>query len=299
MTGLSGITVNTTLQQPLPSRFLLTVLDARGDTAVILVNGKPLQVHSEIPLRAGQTLFVSQEQGANGEIRLRLIGDRVATETTGGLPATQPEPGMTLLTALRLVELPVTAENTNKIAALLKTLGGLSLPNLLASAALLETGLSSNQVLDALVSYLNNMLTQQQEQEPQSETVASNDTGKTPTQAIAARLLGLAETLQELAGQSASKQTLGAVLDALAAKSGEIGKQALGGQVFTWTQTTQNTTTQNGHCLYLPLDIILKNPNLRNCELYVYPPPDSESQDKDSQRPWTFTLTLETETPTR
>jgi hypothetical protein len=40
-------------------------------------------VHSEIPLQPGQTLLVSQEQGAGGEIRLRLIRDGATPETAG------------------------------------------------------------------------------------------------------------------------------------------------------------------------------------------------------------------------
>lgn|GEM_PF-7122313 len=59
--GLTGITLNTILQQPLPSRFLLTVLAVKDDTAVIVANGRALEVHSEIPLQPGQTLLVSQE----------------------------------------------------------------------------------------------------------------------------------------------------------------------------------------------------------------------------------------------
>ena len=90
--GLTGITVNTILQQPLPNQFLLTVLETRGDTAVILANGKALEVQSEIPLQPGQTLFVSQEQGAGGQIRLRVIRD-VAVPETAEPQAAHQRPG--------------------------------------------------------------------------------------------------------------------------------------------------------------------------------------------------------------
>jgi hypothetical protein len=286
--GLDSITVNTILQQTLPSRFLLTVLKVEGDAAVIQVNGKALEVQSEIPLHPGQTLFVSQEQGAGGEIRLRLIRDVSAMETAGEQAVPQAGKEMDLLTALRLAELPVTAENTNKIAALLKTLGGLSLPNLLAAAAFLETGLSSSQMLEAVASFLNSLLSQQQE-ETQNETVDRNDVGQALKQAVLTRMQGLAEALR-LPGQPEGRQNLDAALGALVAKSGESGRQALGGQVYTWTQTDQD-----GHnYLYLPLHTILSDYGLRNCELHVYPPP-GEPKNEDDQGSWTFTLTLETE----
>jgi hypothetical protein len=158
--GIYGITVNTMLLQPLPGRFLLTVLEVRGDAAVVMANGRALEVQSEIPLQLGQTLLVRQEQGADGQIRLRVIRDG----WTPGAAGQQAAPGMAgqmdLPAALRLADLPVAAETVNRLTALLKTMGGLSLPNLLAAASFLKTGLTSNQVLQALASFLNSLLPQ-------------------------------------------------------------------------------------------------------------------------------------------
>ena len=266
--GLTGITVNTILQQPLPSRFLLTVLEVEGDTAVILTNGRALEVHSEIPLQPGQKLLVSQEQGIGGEIRLRLIRDETAPETAGRQAAPETERQIDLLTALRLADLPVTAEAANKMAALLKTLGGdLSLPNLLAAAAFSNSGLTSDQVLKAVASFLNSLL-ERQEDGSQNEADARNSPGQVLKQAVLARVQELTEMLQRLAGQPEGGQKLEAVLQELVARSGEPGRQAVGGQVYAWTQTDQE-----GHnYFYLPLHTILNNYGLRNCELYIYPP---------------------------
>jgi len=284
--GLTGITLNTILQQPLPSRFLLTVLAVKDDTAVIVANGRALEVHSEIPLQPGQTLLVSQEQGAGGEIRLRPIGDGAAPETAGRQAVPEAERQIDLLTALRLADLPVTAEVTNKMAALLKTLGGLSLPNLLAAAAFSKSGLASDQVLKAVASFLNSLLTQ-----PQDEADAGNGTGPAFKQSVFARVQELVETLQRMASQPEDGQKLEAVFQALVAKSGESGRQAVGGQVYTWTQTDQE-----GHnYFYLPLHTILNNYGLRNCELYIYPPAGQQNG-RNEQESWLFTLTLETET---
>jgi hypothetical protein len=289
--GLTGITVNTILQQPLPSRFLLTVLEVEGDTAVILANGRALEVHSEIPLQPGQTLLVSQEQGAGGEIRLHPIRDGAAPETAGRQAVPEAERQIDLLTALRLAELPVTPEAANKMAALLKTLGGdLSLPNLLAAAAFLKTGLASDQVLKAVASFLNSLL-EGQEDGSQNEAAARNGTGTALKQAVLAGVQELTEMLQRLAGQPEGGQKLEAALQALVAKSGESGRQAVGGQVYAWTQTDQE-----GHnYFYLPLHTILNNYGLRNCELYIYPPA-GEQNDENDQDAWLFTLTMETET---
>ena len=289
--GLTGITVNTILQQPLPSRFLLTVLEVEGDTAVILTNGRALEVHSEIPLQPGQKLLVSQEQGIGGEIRLRLIRDETAPETAGRQAAPETERQIDLLTALRLADLPVTAEAANKMAALLKTLGGdLSLPNLLAAAAFSNSGLTSDQVLKAVASFLNSLL-ERQEDGSQNEADARNSPGQVLKQAVLARVQELTEMLQRLAGQPEGGQKLEAVLQELVARSGEPGRQAVGGQVYAWTQTDQE-----GHnYFYLPLHTILNNYGLRNCELYIYPPA-GEQNDENDQNAWLFTLTMETET---
>jgi hypothetical protein len=289
--GLTGITVNTILQQPLPSRFLLTVLEVEGDTAVILANGRALEVHSEIPLQPGQTLLVSQEQGAGGEIRLHPIRDGAALETAGRQAVPEAERQIDLLTALRLAELPVTPEAANKMATLLKTLGGdLSLPNLLAAAAFLKTGLASDQILKAVASFLNSLL-EGQEDGSQNEAAARNGSGQVLKQAVLAGVQELTEMLQRLAGQPEGGQKLEAALQALVAKSGESGRQAVGGQVYAWTQTDQE-----GHnYFYLPLHTILNNYGLRNCELYIYPPA-GEQNDENDQDAWLFTLTMETET---
>ncbi len=289
--GLTGITVNTILQQPLPSRFLLTVLEVEGDTAIILANGRALEVHSEIPLQPGQKLLVSQEQGIGGEIRLRLIRDETAPETAGRQAAPETERQIDLLTALRLADLPVTAEAANKMAALLKTLGGdLSLPNLLAAAAFSNSGLTSDQVLKAVASFLNSLL-ERQEDGSQNEADARNSPGQVLKQAVLARVQELTEMLQRLAGQPEGGQKLEAVLQELVARSGEPGRQAVGGQVYAWTQTDQE-----GHnYFYLPLHTILNNYGLRNCELYIYPPA-GEQNDENDQNAWLFTLTMETET---
>jgi hypothetical protein len=196
-----------------------------------------------------------------------------------------------LLTALRLAELPVTPEAANKMAALLKTLGGdLSLPNLLAAAAFLKTGLASDQVLKAVASFLNSLL-EGQEDGSQNEAAARNGTGTALKQAVLAGVQELTEMLQRLAGQPEGGQKLEAALQALVAKSGESGRQAVGGQVYAWTQTDQE-----GHnYFYLPLHTILNNYGLRNCELYIYPPA-GEQNDENDQDAWLFTLTMETET---
>ena len=201
--GVTGITLSTILQQPLPSRFLLTVLAVEGDTAVIAANGRALEVHSEVPLQPGQTLLVSQEQSAGGEIRLRLIGDGATPETTGRQIAPDGEWQIDLLTALRLVDLPVTVETANKMAALLKTLGGsLSLPNLLAAAAFSKSGLASAQVLKAVASFLNSLLAQ-------DDTDDRSSTGPALKQALFARVQGLVETLQRLAAQPEGESETG------------------------------------------------------------------------------------------
>jgi hypothetical protein len=285
--GLTGITLNAILQQPLPGRFLLTVLAVKDNMAVIVVNGRALEVHSEIPLQPGQTLLVSQEQGAGGEIRLRPIGDGALPEIAGRQAVPKAERQIDLLTALRLADLPVTADAASKIATLLKTLGGdLSLPNLLAAAAFLKSGLASDQALRAVASFLNNLLAQ-----PQDEADAGNGTGPALKQAVLARMQGLVEALQELASQPEGNQKLNAVLQALVAKSGESGRQAVGGQVYAWTQADQD-----GHnYFYLPLHAILNNYGLRNCELYIRPPA-GQQKGGNEQAAWLFTLTLETET---
>ena len=286
--GLTGITVNTALQQSLPGRFLLTVLESRGDTAVILANGKTLEVQSEIPLQPGQTLFVSQEQGTGGQVRLRVIRDLDVPETAG----LQAAPGgkIDLQTALYLAELPATAEAANKITALLKTLGDLSLPNLLAAVSFLKTGLVSDQVLKALSFFLNSLLCQQEEENTPGATPAGADGAQLLKQLVLDHMQGLAEALQQLSSHPDVKQSLGGLLQELALKSGEPGSQALGGQVYTWTQTEQE-----GHYFYLPLYTTMNNFGLHNCELYIYPPA-AEQKDQDDQAPWLFTLTLETDT---
>ncbi len=287
--GLTGITVNTILQESLPGRFLLTVLEARGDTAVILANGKALEVQSEIPLQPGQTLFVSQEQGAGGQVRLRVIRDGAVPETAGQQAAPEPGGKVDLLTALRLAELPETAEATNKIAALLKTLGGLSLPNLLAAASFLKAGLASDQVLKTVAAFLSSLLAQQQEEDTPGALPAGSDGAQVLKQLVLTGVQRLVEALQQLSAQPGGRQNLGAALQELVQKSGAPGSQALGGQVYAWTQTDQE-----GHYLYLPLYTILNNSGLRNCELYIYPPA-GEQEDENDQDAWLFTLTLETD----
>jgi hypothetical protein len=288
--GLTGIALNTLLQQPLPSRFLLTVLAVKDDTAVIAVNGRALEVHSEIPLQPGQTLLVSQEQGAGGEIRLRPVGDGTAPETAGRQVVPGAERRIDLPAALRLADLPVTAEVTNKMGALLKTLGDdLSLPNLLAAAAFSKSGLASDQVLRAVASFLNSLPAQPQD--GAQDEADANGTGSALKQAVLARTQELMELLQRLVSQPESGQKLETVIQALVAKSGESGRQAVGGQVYTWTQADQD-----GHSyFYLPLHTILNNYGLRNCELYLYPPAGQQN-DGNEQQTWLFTLTLETET---
>ena len=288
--GLAGISLNTILQQPLPGRFFLTVLAVEEDTAVISVNGKAMEVHSEIPLQPGQTLLVSQEQGAGGEIRLRPVGDGTAPETAGRQLAPEADRQIDLLTALRLADLPVTADDISKMTALLKTLGGdLSLPNLLAAAAFSESGLSSDQVLGALASFLNGLLAAQPQNHLQDED--GDNTAQALKQAVSARLQELVETLQRLASQPEDGQKLDTVLQALVAKNGEPGRQAVGGQVYTVAQTDQD-----GHnFFYLSLYTILNNYGLHNCELYIYPPA-GQPNGENEQGAWLFTLTLETET---
>jgi hypothetical protein len=316
--GLTGITVNTILQQALPSRFLLTVLEAEGDTAVILANGSALQVRSEIPLQPGQMLLVSQEQGAGGEIRLRLLKDVTAMETTGQQDAPETDSQIDLLTALRLAELPATADAANKTAALLKTLGGQSLPNLLAAAAFLKTGLASDQILKAVASFLNSLL-EQQDDNPLNEAAAGNSQGEALKQTVLTSLQELTDGLQRLAAQpenasdlatqpdsvqklfaqpdSVQKlfaqpdggQKLEASLQALVAKSGESVRQAIGGQVYTWTQNDPE-----GQGFYLPLHTILNNYGLRNCDLFICPPAGEQNKENDPEA-WLFALTLETE----
>lgn len=288
--GLTGITLNTILQQPLPNRFLLTVLAVKDDTAVIAVNGRALEVHSEIPLQPGQTLLVSQEQGVGGEIRLRSIGDGTAPQPAGRPVAAGAARQIDLPTALRLADLPVTAEVSNKMAALLKTLGDdLSLPNLLAAVAFSNSGLASDQVLRAIASFLNSLPAQPQDGAP--DEADANSTGSALKQAVLARAQGLVEMLQRLADQPEGSQKLQTVLQAFVAKNGESGRQAVGGQIYTWTQTDQD-----GHSyFYLPLHTILNNYGLRNCELYIYPPAGQQN-DGNGQQTWLFNLTLETET---
>ena len=195
---------------------------------------------------------------------------------------------MDLLTALRLAELPETVGATNKIATLLKTLGGLSLPNLLAAASFLKAGLASDQVLKTVAAFLNSLLAQQEEDTP-GALPAGNDGAQVLKQLVITRLQGLVEALRQLSGQPGDRQNLGTVLQALALKSDEPGSQALGGQVYAWTQTGQE-----GHYFYLPLYTILNDYGLRNCELYIYPPPGEQEEGND-QAPWLFTLTLSTD----
>jgi hypothetical protein len=284
--GITGIALSTITQQPLPGRFTLTVLSAEGNTAVVLANGKALEVRSEIPLQPGQTLIVSQEQGTGGEIRLRLLGTAPTSEvSTSQAPKAASQ--IDLQTALQLAELPASVD-PSKVAALLKMLGGdLSLPNLLAAAAFLKTGLASDQALQAVASFLNSLLGQQ-EKDPDN-TAADNSSAQALKQAVLPRLQELANNLQSLSGQPGGEQKLDAILQALVAKGGDPGKQAVGGQVFTWTQTDQDKPV----FFYLPLHTILNDYGLRNCELYICPPGSEQStRDQDA---WLFTLTLETE----
>jgi hypothetical protein len=166
-----GIANNIDLQLALPEEFLLTVLSVRGSTAVVSASGLTFEVRSEIPLKTGQALYVSREQGAHEEIRLHVIGavggeDRSGIQPAAGeeQPDAQAAPGaptlkqFDLLTALRLADLPVTTESMNSVKALLRLLGGLTPYNLLAAASLLKAGLTSRQLLEAVALFLQSLL---------------------------------------------------------------------------------------------------------------------------------------------
>lgn len=292
MAGILGITANTTAQLVFPDRLLLTVLSVRGNTAMVSANSKTFEVQSEVPLRPGQTLYVSPEQGSHGEIRLRLIGEGTSTDISGLQPQTGVARQLDLLTAFRLAELPV--ENTSSVNASLKMLGELTLPNFLAAVSLLKAGLASNQLLESVASYLRSLLAA-----PQSDRLDGPATEIRPQDAgseqvirevVLTRSAALAEVLQRLPALLAGGgQNLEAALKAFFSKSGEPAQQLLGGQVYAWAQGDRESPR-----LYLPLFAFLNSYGLHNSELLIYPSAE-EHQDDPRQRPWLLVLTLETD----
>ncbi|MGD0153938.1 MAG: flagellar hook-length control protein FliK [Thermacetogeniaceae bacterium] len=295
MAGILGITANTNTPLAFPERLVLTVLSVRGNTAIVSANNKTFEVQSEIPLRPGQVLNVRPEQGLQGEIRLRVIGEAPGTDASGVQPGTGAARQLDLVTAFRLAGLPVTTEDTNSVNASLKVLGELTLPNLLASVALLKTGLVSNQLLESVALFLRNLLASSQTDQsdgPAEEIDPENaGSGRAIREMVLVRSAAVAEALQELPPLLAgSGQNLEAALKALLARNGEPGQRLLGGQVYTWTQGDRANP-----CFYLPLFSFLSSYGLPNSELFIYPPAEEE-KGNPQQRPWLLVLTLQTET---
>ncbi len=292
--GILGVAADTGVQPALLDRLLLTVLSVRGNTATVSINNKNVEVQSEIPLSPGQVLYVSPEQGLQGEIRLRLIGEAPGTDVGGVPPGTGSARQLDLLTAFRLAGLPVTTEDTNSVNASLKMLGELTLPNLLASVSLLKSGLAPNQLLEPVALFLRNLLASPEADQPDSLVQESDPknagSGLSIRELVLLRLPAAAQALQELPPLLAGGgQSLEPALKALAAKDGEPGQRLLGGQVYTWTQGDRTNP-----CFYVPLLSFLNSYGLHGSELFIYPPAEEENGGPQ-QGPWLLVLTLQTD----
>ncbi len=331
MAGVPGITVpgianNAGLQLALPEQFLLSVLSVQGDTAIVSAKNMTFEVRSEVPLKPGQTLYVSQEQGPHEEIRLHVIAsvmgeDIAAIEpgaeeagadpealSQGNIPAATKQ--IDLLAAFRLADLPVTAEGMNSVKSLLKLIGELTPSNLLAAASFLKGGLASNQLLEAMAVFLRSLLASPEDKQDILADSLYEETGLSGTagdqairEAVLAWVPAMAEQLQSLPELLGNSEDLEAALQSLFWKSGAAGaggsafarstlataRQVLGGQLYTWIQGDREKP-----CFYLPLFTFLKGYGLRNSELFIDPPAE-EQPGASGQRPWFLALTLETD----
>lgn len=261
--------------------FIIKVVEVKGETVVVSVNGYCLEVTSRVPLVPGQVFLVRRAQKEGETETWHLI--REVTESTPqsvlarfGLPEV-PE-NTSILNALSKAGLPITEENLHLIQRLMEKSGGFTPANLMVAITSLKLGISFELLLQLLTPFVEKI------------TVATDSLRKVNGGSMADsceklvalkgednrlailgfRLKEALDMLQRMLRRLADKSGSAPLeeLQRLSSGEGDESRLLLGGQLFACGQW--NVEEQKPF-YYIPLFALFRGEDHPDGEILIYP----------------------------
>lgn len=257
--------------------FPVKILDAAEGTAIVSVNGKIMNVKTEIPLTRHQIFIVVEEKPGDGSITWRILTE-VSAGALGKIGAslrdsgTAVKPEIDLVHALRWSGVPLTESNLARAGHILELLGEPSPGNILAAAISTKLGINTLGLIQAIAVFASSLF---YGKEVRNELNSKDQ--------IVSGLRRCCEGLQRLIQfvREHPECTFGEALKECFPGYEELGKLLVGGQLFIQAQETAVGSV----FYYIPLFLYLPIEG----EAYLFPP---QQGDKKQLR---FLLLVKTE----
>lgn len=282
--------------------FTIKIIEVKGETVVVSVNGSHWEVKSQVALVPGQAFVVRQEQRDGEAVTWRVIKEVADSSSRApwsilerlGLPEC-PE-NNSIIYALSKSGLPITEENLRQIRRLMEKLGGFTSTNLMTAITSIKLGISSEPLLQILASFFENLVTPRPSRKDTPGSI-SNDQRKVPWQGgednrpamVGFRLKAAVDTLRELLHIFLNKSChdLEGELQRLCGGDRYERNLLLGGQFFA---CAQGNVKEQKPFYYIPLFAFFNGEDFPKGEIFIYP----ESPEQKGATSALFLLNLAT-----
>ncbi len=261
--------------------FTIKVIEVKGETVVVSVNGYCLEVTSRVALVPGQVFLVRQGQKDGETVTWHLLREIAESPQQSvlkrfGLPEC-PE-NNSIINTLSKSGLPITGENLQKIQRLMEKSGGFTPANLMVAITSLKLGISFELLLQILTPFVENFTVTAASLKKDRDGSSMDDNreklpgldGEGDRPAILGfRLKETVDTLREMLCRFVkSNSNPQEVLQHLCNGEKDERKLLVGGQLFAYGQW--NVKEQKPF-YYIPLFALFKGEDFHNGEIFIYP----------------------------